>query len=371
MSVYDSTSVESTNWSTDPTRGSDRSLGSVTVGATCFDEATGVDDAKRAPVEVAHRRVDDFGQPGLVVHRREELVGGDQRRLACFERSCRDRRFQVGQQPRRARQRSVRGAEPLRVWPVLACEHEVQPHQLAHEARRDQSGADLVADLGGAPDERLFLRDALPLAGEDPAGELVGIPLQSVSCASQCSGVVVIHRAANHAEEMLLRREQPVDGRHLGRCVASDGVDEPVREGGDFDVVHDGVEIPAVPHRPTFERLGKAVVDRAPRRVEVGGIDEHNEAQAPAMVGGTRRIEAQHLRPPAEPPRAVRPRAHERPDDLVVEPRVELEVRDELGRHFPISYPGAGVPGGFTPGPPSTSTHTSHSRPSGSRKNKL
>src|SRR6476646_593734 len=102
--------------------------------------------------------------------------------------------------------------------------------------------------------------------------------------------------------------------------------------------MHDRVEIPAVPPRPTCERLRQAVVDRAPRFVEMVRSDEHDQSQAPTVVGGTSRIEAEYLRPLAEPSCAVRPGAHERTDDLAIEPRVQLEVRDELGRHFPISY---------------------------------
>ena len=136
-----------------------------------------------------------------------------------------ERGLHVREQLRTAAQPGERGAEPLAVRRVLAFDQEAEAHDVADEARGDDRGTGVVADLRTASGERLLLRDALPLTAEDVQPDRVRVPRQVVACRGDRAGSVLEHRARRERPEMLRRDAEPV-----GR-VASARVDR-TRAGG-------------------------------------------------------------------------------------------------------------------------------------------
>ena len=107
-------------------------------------------------------------------------------------------------------------AEPLRVRRVAALEQEAEPHRVAREPCSDDARAELVADLGGSADERLLLVDAPPLAADEPAPDVVGVPLERFSQRLQLTGSVPEDLPGGDLGEQLLRSRQPLEGREAG-----------------------------------------------------------------------------------------------------------------------------------------------------------
>ena len=78
------------------------------------------------------------------------------------------------------------------------------------EPGRDHCGPELVADLPGSSDERLFLGEPVPLAREDVPPDVVGIPRQLVAHARQVARAVFEHFARRERAQQLRRRAQPI-----------------------------------------------------------------------------------------------------------------------------------------------------------------
>jgi len=88
--------------------------------------------------------------------------------------------------------------------------------------------------------------------------------------------------------------------------------------------------VPTVLRGPVSKRRGQTGVDCAsdPRDVDVRY--ENLQSRSPAVVGGTFRVEPEHVRAKAEQPGRM-PHIHEGPDDLVVERSGEFEPGSEAG----------------------------------------
>ena len=162
------------------------------------------------------------------------------------------------------------GAEPLRVGPVLSRQEERQAHQSPGEPGGDQSGTEVVADLGGASDEGFLLADAVPLAGQQPSVHLRGEPGEQRPHLAEFAVGVGVHLPAGGLEQGLLRKQQPIQRGHAGARVEAEVVVQPVGECADPDVMLDGDTVPAESHGPPAELLGQARIQVAAHRVDVG-----------------------------------------------------------------------------------------------------
>ena len=153
---------------------------------------------------------------------------------------------------------------------------------------------------------------------------------------------VGVHLPAGGLEQGLLREQQPIQGRHAGARVEAEVVVQPVGECAHPDVMLDGDAVPAESHGPTAELLGQARIQVAAHRVHVGWGDEHVHPRSPAVIGGHRGVEAEHVGSPSEQRRRVLPVVQQRGDDLGVERRAQLTSGREVVRHAAGTY--AGIP---------------------------
>jgi hypothetical protein len=127
----------------------------------------------------------------------------------------------------------------------------VEAHEVAHDAARDEARPGLVADLGRAAGHRFVLPYASPLAREHPDANLGGEVAQLRAGVREVAGLVVVHRAARHAEQTLLRDREPVRERERRERIAPQSGAQPVRERSHRDVMGDRHVVPTERDRPT------------------------------------------------------------------------------------------------------------------------
>jgi len=133
---------------------------------------------------------------------------------------------------------------------------EAPSNDVANQARCDDARAKLVAHLGGAADEGLFLAHAPPLAGEEPQPHLVGVPGQLLPRGGEVAEPVLKDGSSGDLEEDLLRHSQPVPRHDARSRVEAESRLQPVARCRHDDVVRDGHVIPAEPRRPSVELDG-------------------------------------------------------------------------------------------------------------------
>ena len=278
-----------------------------------------------APEERPDRRLDPLGDPRVVVATSYGLVCRDERPFALRPIRGQQHAVQATGQFGRARQLRERRAEPLHVRPIPAVEQEPQAHQLVHLSCRNHARTQLIPDLGGPADERLFLRHALPLTRNHPAPHVVGIPVQLLTQAPELAEAIVEDGAAHHSEQELLRHHQPVDCVDTVTRVMSQLRHEPGSE-----ITHPNAMLccdatPPVRDRAAAELRWQRRVDRSLRGRNVCRLDEHAQSWPPPVIGGTLRIEPENLRSPSQQPGAVTRSPQDRCDDLGVERRVQID----------------------------------------------
>ena len=197
----------STHWSTPPMKDAvSRSISSAMRLADRVGETLGVDDGEGAallPLEwatvvLSATRIERGGDAEGIVPPGNSLVGDAERLLTLLPRRRVEHIAQGWGERGAAGEPGKRGAEPLAVRCVLPLHQEAEPHHLPHEPRRDDRRADLVPDLAAPPDERLLLRDALPLGREHRAPNLVRVTGEPLPCRRQHAEAIVEDRAARH-----------------------------------------------------------------------------------------------------------------------------------------------------------------------------
>ncbi len=226
-----------------------------------LDEAARAEDAERAGVEGAHGRVDLGGEAEGVVPARELLDRLDERRLARLEVRCSESGGERRADGGVGIESAEGGAEPLAVRRIAALLQEGEPHQVAHQACREHTRAELVVDLGRPPDERFLLVDPPPLAREQPQPQLIRIPAQAPAHGLELAEPVVEHLAGGHLEQQLLRRAEPVAVRERLARVEAEPLLEPGAELDDLDVLRHRVVVPAEANRPAAVLLGQLCVE--------------------------------------------------------------------------------------------------------------
>ena len=266
----------------------------------CLGETAGAEEAIRAIVEQADRRVDLTRDSERVVPPSHSLNGRDQGRLASRVVHRAERVEQRGPDISMSIQPRERRSEPFAVRRVPALEQEAEADELTHEPRCQNARTQFVAHLRGPTDEGFFLVDAPPLTREQPEPDLVGIPRERHPHRLELAEPVVEDRSLRDAEQSLLGRDEPVSRRNPRTCVEAELVFEPAAEGTDVDVMGDRHRVPPEPCRPTPEPIRQAGGDALLDAQDVRLVDEHLETRSPPMVGRPIRVEAEDVRSPPE-----------------------------------------------------------------------
>ena len=270
-------------------------------------------------MEEADARVDHSCQTERVVQRRNTLHCANERVFPRRKRFGIQRLDQRGADQRGGVEVLKRRAKPLAVGRIGPLQEEAEPHQVPNEASGNDSGTELVPDLGGAADERLLLIDPPPLTGQEPEPDVVRIPGECIADSRERGLVIAIDRTTGHLEQALLRRREPVFDTDTLSRIEPEPLSEPLVERQDEDMLRDRDVVPAEARRPATEVVGKAVRDRGPDGRHLRCLDEHLESRSPAVIGGTRRVEAEHLGTCAEESGRVRNTVQQWRDDFVVE----------------------------------------------------
>ena len=106
--------------------------------------------------------------------------------------------------------------------------------------------------------------------------------------------------ASGDLEQTLPRHHQPVDDRQRPGRIDPEPFVEPLGQPLHSDVVLRSDRVPAETHGPALERLGQRQLRCLSR------FGEHEHPRSPAVVGGSRGVEPQHVRPPAQQTGGVR-----------------------------------------------------------------
>ena len=245
---------------------------------------------------------------------------------------------------RTGRRPAERGAEPLAVRRVAAVHQQAQPHQVTGQPGGDDHRAEVVTGLGAPAGKRFFLADPLPLAGQQIAPDVPGVPGQAGPGRGQLTQAVMEHRAAGQLGQPLGRRGQPVQRGDPGPRVEAELAAQPRVQRGDPDVV------PGRGRRLAAEREADRVAAEAGRQLAVqcrrdqvrfgaGRARGQQELQprAPVVVGGPFAVEAEHLGARAEQRgRVAQPGVElvqQRPDHVRVELPGQLQAGQERRPH--------------------------------------
>ncbi len=143
--------------------------------------------------------------------------------------------------------------QPLRVGGIATLKQKAESDQVAHEPCGDDTGAEIVPDLGRASNKRLLLRYALPLTSEQPQPDLVGVPGERDAHAGKLADRIVEHGSGRCLEELLLRRDQPVADIDAAAGFEAELLFQSLIQRQDVDVVLYRGVIPAEPGGPSVE----------------------------------------------------------------------------------------------------------------------
>ena len=195
----------------------------------------------------------------------------------------------------------------LGVGCVLTFHQKAQRHDVAYQPRADQRRAEFVADISGATHQVFFLPDACPARRQQIQPDVVRIERQAFAQGRQVADAVVMHHAAGQFAQPLRWQRQPIgDGQRL---VVVPTYELPQRHTqhamlnwtccGRLHVAHPWLALGfRSPDGIASELMWQGVAQVFLNRGRERGVliaQEDADHRTPIMVGGHRRVEAQHI----------------------------------------------------------------------------
>jgi len=221
-----------------------------------------------------------------------------------------------------------------------------EAHAITNESPGQDSGTELVANLGRSLDEGLLLGQALPLAGQQPPPHCVGEPGEPSTEVREIAIGIREDSPLGDAQESCLRHEKPIHHRQLALAeVPPEFPIKPRRQGRDDHVWLKASAVPADGEEPSAVGLRKRGQNPRTHPVEVRRLDKQLTSRAPVVIGGSLGVISKNIGARPEEGGSMRS-PHRRGHHLLVEAAAQLETRHRTthASHYRIAGSAADSP---------------------------